>query len=299
MPDPHPRTILVTGAGRGLGFATALRLASAGHRLVLTARDGAKAQALAQRLAIERPGSQVTTHALELLSLASVRELAARRCEEGTPIDVLVHNAGMLFPPATRTLTADGLEVCLQAHAIAPLVLTRALLPVLSRPSRVWGLGSSLHRPGSRGVAVDFRRDDPQLDTRYHPERAYKNSKLALVWVARELERRLAPRRIHADVVCPGFVPTTAAAGAPTAGMRFVLRRILSLMPFATSVDESTEGLARLFGRTPLAEPGGRYFEHFTAVEPSEQARDDELAAWFWRWACERAGLPERLEDEG
>lgn len=292
-----PRTILVTGANRGLGLTTAERLARAGHRLVLTARDDAKARATADRIEQARAGAVVAAHAVDLTSLAAVRELAARLVARGQPIDVLVHNAGMLFPAERRVLTEDGIEACLQVHAVAPMLLTRMLLPVLARPARVWALGSSLHAPGTHGAPVGFDHDDPNLDQHYHPERAYKNSKLALLWVAYALEPRLAARGVHMDVVCPGFVPTTAAVGAQGWFSRFMLRRIMPHMSFTTSLEDSADGLARLFGQTPLDEPGGRYFTRWAVGESSEQSRDRAQVQRFWRWACARAGVSEALEE--
>ena len=76
--------------------------------------------------------------------------------------------------------------------------------------ARIVTVSSRLHLPGSRGRPVDFDFDDPQLVRGYHPDRAYKNSKLAVLWFTYELQRRLAGRKITANAVCPGFVPTTA-----------------------------------------------------------------------------------------
>ncbi|MEX1363608.1 MAG: SDR family NAD(P)-dependent oxidoreductase [Nannocystaceae bacterium] len=295
MATTSARTILVTGANRGLGQATSRRLARDGHRLILTARDEAKATLAEQQVRDAAPGAAVSTRVLDLASLASTRALAAALLDAGEPIDVLVHDAGVLFPPDERALTEDGVELCLQVHAVAPLLLTRALLPVLARPSRVWMLGSSLHYPGMRGAEVDYRHDDPNLDTRYHPERAYKNSKLALLWVAYELERRLGPHGVHVDVVSPGFVPATAASGVKRPLMRWAMQHVMPHMPFATTLDDSADHLAKLFGDSPADELGGRYFHEWKPKASSDQSLEPAQAQQFWRWACERAGLPEEV----
>lgn len=297
MPAAPPRTFLVTGSNRGLGQATARRLARGGHRLILTARDPAKAQAAAAGVREASPGAELRTEVLDLASLASTRALAARLVAAGEPIHVLVHDAGVLLPPEARALTEDGIELCLQVHAVAPLLLTRALLPVLARPGRVWMLGSSLHYPKMRGVEVDYRHDDPNLDTRYHPQRAYKNSKLALLWVAYELERRLGRHGLHTDVVSPGFVPTTAAAGMKRSVGRFVMKHLMPHMPFATTLDDSADHLAELFAQTPPDEDGGRYFHQWEPKPSSEQSLDRAQAERFWRWACERAGVSETVDE--
>ncbi len=293
-----PRSILITGANRGLGQAVAQRLARAGHRLLLTARDDEKAEAARAGVRTKVPRADVKIETLDLASLASTRALAARLREAGESLDVLVHNAGQLFPPPQRALTEDAIELCLQVHAVAPLVLTHALLPVLARPGRVWMLGSSLHYPGSRGEEVDYRHDDPNLDARYHPDRAYKNSKLALLWVVYELERRLGGSGVHTDAVSPGFVPTTAAAGVHSRLGRFMMTRLMPHMPFATTLEDSADAQAKLYGQTPPDEPGGRYFHQWVPTDSSPQSLDQAQARRFWAWACEQTGLPETLEGD-
>jgi len=287
-----PRRILITGANRGLGLAVARRLAMQGHELMITARNEAKARSAVGTILEDHPDASVESSVLDLSSLDSVRQVGGALVARDRLFDVVVHNAGMLFPSQERALTDSDVEESLQVHAVAPLLLTRLLMPVMARPSRVWIVGSSLHYPGSRGPDVDFRFDDPNLDTRYIPERAYKNGKLAALWVAYELERRLADAGIHADVVSPGFVPKTAAAGVQGWLRRAALEHVLSRMPFARSVDDSSAGMATLFTETPLDEPGGRYFKDWKPVPSSEQSRDNEQAKRFWCWACERADLP-------
>ena len=280
-----PRRILVTGGNRGIGLATAVGLTRAGHQVCITARRESDARdALAQI-----GGTSASWVQLDLASLAATRRCAEELIARGDRFDVVLHNAGVLIPSKTRTRTEDGMEQTLQVNAIAPLQLTLALRPILSSPARLVWTGSSLHQPDSRGGAsVDLRLDDVDLATGYHPHRAYKNSKLAQIWISRELERRFGPDGLHSDVVCPGFVPTTAAAR--TRGLkRFALRHILPRMPFASSVDEAARRLTEAC-QAPLDEPGGRYFHAGQLEEPSADARDPERAAKFYALALSRIG---------
>ncbi len=295
--------ILLTGANRGLGLATAKRLAAAGHELILTTRTEAKGAAALAEIREAAPRAKLEHHTLELASFAAVRACAeaVSRAHAGD-IDVLLLNAGELFASPSPTRTADGLERTLQINAVSQLLLARLLLPALARPARIIALGSSLHQPDSRGAAVEFRFDDPQLEGpgRYHVDRAYKNSKLALLWIVFELERRLGPAGVHADAVCPGFIPTTAAEG-PSARLnplqRFALRHILPRMPFATALDDAAARLSALVGELAgRDEVGGRYYHRWAPAAPSADARDPEQAARFWRMACAWVGLPPELE---
>ena len=153
-------------------------------------------------------------------------------------------------------------------NVLAPFLLTGLLLPALERaPSaRVVTVSSRLHLPGSRGEPVDFDFEDPQLEHGYNPDRAYKNSKLAALWFAYELQRRLAPRPITSNAVCPGFVPATAAASTQGA-MHFVMAHLMPHMPFATSVDAATDSFVFMALDPSLDGVGGRFFGERHPIE--------------------------------
>jgi retinol dehydrogenase-12 len=274
------RTLLVTGANRGIGQKTAEKLATRGHRVIVTARDVPKRDATVA--ALRDQGLDVEGVVLELASQASIRA-ALPRLQALGPYDVVLHNAGVLLAPETRSLTEDGCELALQVNVLAPLWLTEAMVEALSRPSRVILVGSMLHEPGQRGAEVDLRLDDPNMDAHYHHERAYKNSKLAQFWVQRSWEAAWAGRGIHTDVVCPGFVPVTAAEHV-RGPMHFLMRHVMPHMPFASSLDEAADVVVSWCER-PLDEPGGRYFDGHQQKVPSDDARDPEKASTFVAWA--------------
>ena len=285
-------TILLTGGGRGLGRVTAGKLAASGHRVLLAARTDAAAEAAAARIRSTHPGAAVEARAVDLSSLAAVREFAVREADRGEPLDVLFHIAGVMQTSPVRRLTVDGLEETLAVNVLAPFLLTNLLIPSLERSSaaRVIVVSSRLHLPGSRGVPVAFDFDDPQLERGYHPERAYKNSKLAALWFTYELQRRLPPRHVTANAVCPGFVPATVAASTHGA-MRFAMRHVLPRMPFATSVDAATDSFVFMATDPSIEGVGGRFFGERHPIESSPEARDPELARRFWHLAADLTGL--------
>jgi NAD(P)-dependent dehydrogenase (short-subunit alcohol dehydrogenase family) len=274
------KSILLTGGNRGIGRLTVQELLRRGHYVVFTSRSPEAGEATRTELVRSIRGARLELRLLDLCSLSSVRALASTLIHDDRQFDVIVHNAGTLNPPAQRTLTADGIEQTLQVHTVGPYLLSTLLVPDLNRPSRLLFIGSDLHRPQSRGARVDFRFDDPFLDERYHPERAYKNAKLAQLWLMREWERRYGVEGIHADVLCPGFIPVTASATAHGA-MKFLLRRVLPWMPFATAPDEAAY-LEADWAEGNAAAAGGRYFDGRAIVDPSPEARDPELARALW-----------------
>ncbi|MGO9179344.1 MAG: SDR family NAD(P)-dependent oxidoreductase [Candidatus Limnocylindrales bacterium] len=286
------KTILITGGGRGLGRATAAKLAADGHRVILVARRQEAAQTAAEEITRRHPGARVEPRSVDLSSLSAVRSFAAALGLD-EPIAVLFHVAGVMQTSPTRRLTVDGYEETLAVNVLAPFLLTHLILPALERsPSaRVVTVSSRLHLPGSRGAPVDFDFNDPQLEHGYHPERAYKNSKLAVLWFTYELQRRLPPHPITANAVCPGFVPATVAAS--THGpIRFAMRRLLPRMPFATSVNAASDSLAFMALDPSLEGVGGRFYGEMHAIESSPEACDRDRARRFWELAADLTAVP-------
>ncbi|MET8355084.1 MULTISPECIES: SDR family NAD(P)-dependent oxidoreductase [unclassified Micromonospora] len=148
------RTVLVTGATRGIGKATALGLACLGARVAITGRDRVRTEAAAGE--VRAVGGQVDSFVADLSSQAEIRRLADEALERLPRIDVLVNNVGGYWN--TRRITPDGLEHTFAVNHLAPFLLTNLLLDQLRRsaPSRVVSVASNAQRLGR----IDF--DDLQ-----------------------------------------------------------------------------------------------------------------------------------------
>ncbi|HET9646898.1 MAG TPA: SDR family NAD(P)-dependent oxidoreductase [Microlunatus sp.] len=274
------RRVLVTGGNRGIGFGLVAGLLARGDRVVLTARDHQRGEDARRRLLADHPGAEIGLEFVDVSSPESIDELAERLLADGRPIDGLINNAGILLAPPERTLTPEGVELTLATNTLGPMLLTERLMPLLAPAARVLCMTSRLHRPESRGDAVRFDPDDPNLDRGYSPDRAYKNSKLALIWVAEELDRRV-PEGVTCNAVCPGFVPRTAAPY--TKGLlKFELRFILPRLPFTVSVEQAAEDVLWALDDASLAGRGGLYLTDRAVAEPSADARDLDQADRFW-----------------
>ena len=286
------KTVLITGGGRGLGRVTAAKMAAAGCRVILVARTPAASTEAADEIRRSNSEAIVEPVWVDLSSLAQIRAFAETVVQRDETIDVLFHVAGVMQTSPTRRLSGDGFEETLAVNVLAPFLLTGLLLPALERaPSaRVVTVSSRLHLPGSRGEPVDFDFEDPQLEHGYNPDRAYKNSKLAALWFTYELQRRLAPRPITSNAVCPGFVPATAAASTQGA-MHFVMAHLMPHMPFATSVDAATDSFVFMALDPSLDGVGGRFFGERHPIESSPESLDVDRAQRFWTLASELTGL--------
>jgi NAD(P)-dependent dehydrogenase (short-subunit alcohol dehydrogenase family) len=192
----HPtRVIALTGATDGLGRALADRLAERPDTLlILHGRNPDKLDGLRHDLRGSAAG--VVTVTADLAELAQVRALAAQIAAVTDRLHVLVNNAGVAA--ADRRLTVDGHERSFAVNYLAPFVLTRDLLALLTAgaPARVVNVASLGHSP------IDF--DDLTLARGYTGQRAYGRSKLALVADGFTLAGHLPADRITVNSLHPG-----------------------------------------------------------------------------------------------
>ena len=200
--DTAQRVAVVTGASSGIGLHTALGLARAGMRVVMTGRDRARTEQ-ARRWVIERSGSDRVDMALADFSrLAEVRRLADEILAGHDRLDVLVNNAGLVSPQ--YRLSADGYELTFAVNHLAPFLLTTLLLDRLkaSAPARIVTVASEAHRRNRLDIADMTRPADWTM------MRAYGRSKLCNILFTRELASRLEPDQVVATCLHPGMVAT-------------------------------------------------------------------------------------------
>src|SRR6266852_3208760 len=187
VPGQQGRLAVVTGANTGLGFETARVLAGRGASVVLAVRDTEKGKRAAARIAGPAPGADVTVQPLDLACLESIRAAAAELRARHPGIDLLINNAGVMFPP--RQATGDGFELQFGTNHLGHFALTGLLLEqMLPVPgSRVVTVSSIAHRVRAR---ITF--DDLQGERSYRRVAAYSQSKLANLMFTYELQRRLS-----------------------------------------------------------------------------------------------------------
>jgi NAD(P)-dependent dehydrogenase (short-subunit alcohol dehydrogenase family) len=147
-PDLTGTTAVVTGANTGLGFAASAVLAAEGAHIIMAARNHDKASVAADRIRKSTPQAAVEVVELDLSSLESVREAAARISAHHAYVDILVNNAGVMALPEGRA--TDGFETQFGVNHLGHWALTAQLLPATRTSPATSVHGRPTARPNLR-----------------------------------------------------------------------------------------------------------------------------------------------------
>jgi NAD(P)-dependent dehydrogenase (short-subunit alcohol dehydrogenase family) len=266
--------VVITGANSGIGRAATEVLAGLGARVTMVCRDGARAElARAELAAATGRADLLTVERCDLSRLDDVAALAARLT---APVDVLIHNAGLL--PAARTDTPDGLEMTWATHVAGPHLLTRLVRPRLSPGARVVWVSSG-------GMYLAPLVAPGTVPTPYDGVRAYALTKRAQVVLASlwaEHDPALVSVSMH-----PGWADT-AAVQASLPRFRAVTR---PLRRDAAGGADTIAWLAAVPGEALAS--GAFYFDRAKRgiyVAPWQRESPAARAA-LWRW-CEDLAVP-------
>lgn len=292
IPDQTGRTVLVTGANSGLGFLTCLELARHGARVIMTARDLEKGRGAQARILATGSKGRVDLRQLDLANLDQVKAFGERLITEGTPVDVLVNNAGVMMPP--RSLTPQGHELQFGVNHLAHFALTGLLLPQLlaRRDGRVVTVSSDLHKRGR------IRFDDLTGSRGYGRVAFYAQSKFANVLFALELDRRLKAAGVPVKSVLahPGYAATNLQLNGPSGILKLFLRFGNRVLAQAAEMGV----LPQLYASTAPDVEGGVFIGpdgknekqgYPTRVQPAEAARDTTLAKRLWQLSEDLTGV--------
>jgi len=294
--DQSGRSFVVTGANSGLGFETALQLAAHGARVLLTSRTDAKGSAAVERIRAAHPNASVEYRVLDLADLDSVRAFAAAITSDPITVDVLVNNAGVMYPP--RIVTKQGFESQFATNHLGHFALTGLLFDTICRggDARVVTVSSLEHKRGS----IHF--EDLTGEKSYSPRVFYQQSKFANVLFGLELDRRVRAAGIPVRSVLahPGWSATNLQTSGPTGGMRQLMK--LGNRVLAQSAEIGA--LSQLFAATDQAAGSGRFYGpngfaemrgYPTEVRPAPAATDEDTARHLWDLSEELTGVTFRF----
>lgn len=290
-------TAVVTGGASGVGYEVALALACRGWQVSIADRNREGGALATERIRDAHPGSAVEFHPLDLASLSQVKTFAALINRHDEPLDLLVNNAGIL-PSLERRATVDGHELTLGIALLGHYALTLQLLPSLKRAPapRVVTTSSLVQAQAS----IDF--DDLHARHSYEPQRAYNQSKLAVLMFALELDVRARAAKLPlASLAAHPGIARTAIGAARLEEPPRRLRDRLEILAFNAAMrwagQSAAEGAQPLLhaATAPDAQGGEFYgpggFAQWRGaprrVSPSRKAQDPAQRARLWD-ECEK-----------
>jgi NAD(P)-dependent dehydrogenase (short-subunit alcohol dehydrogenase family) len=187
------KTVIITGASRGIGFETAIAFARAGYKVYATMRKPAKAAALYQKIAEE--ALNITLARMDVDNDESVKECMETILSENKIIDVLVNNAGVERHGAVEELLMLDFKAVMETNYFGVLRCIKALLPSM--------------RANRQGCIINITSISGKIAT--SPLGAYAASKFALEAVSEALAQEIKPFNVRVAIVEPGIINTEMA----------------------------------------------------------------------------------------
>ena len=194
---------IITGADGGMGTEITRAVAKAGYRIIMACYHPKKAEVVRERLSKETGNPDLEVMAIDLSSMQSVVAFASQILERNLPIALLMNNAGTM--ETGRHITEDGLERTVSVNYVAPYLLTRKLIPLMEKGSRIVNMVSCTYAIGR----LDFP-DFFHLGKRggFWRIPVYSNTKLALTLFTVNLANRVKEKGIVVNAADPGIVST-------------------------------------------------------------------------------------------
>jgi len=212
------KVAVVTGAGRGIGKAIALRLAGEGATIAACGRTLANVESTAGE--IVKAGGKATAYAVDVANSAQVTETCEKILKEFGRVDVLVNNAGITRDQLLLRMTDAEWDAVLDTNLKGAFCFTRTISRAMlkQRSGRIINITSIIGLTGNAGQSN------------------YAASKAGLIGFTKSVARELASRGITANAVAPGFIVTemTDGLGEPA---REMLKTRIALGRLGTAED--------------------------------------------------------------
>ncbi len=224
---------LVTGAGRGIGRAIALRFAAEGADVICLSRTAENSEKVAAE--VRAAGRRAWAHAVDVADAAAVTATIGKALAEAGRVDILVNNAGVTRDTLLMRMSDADWDTVLGTNLKGAFLVTKALALafVKQRSGRIINVSSIIGLIGNAGQSN------------------YAASKAGLIGFTKSMARELGSRGITVNAIAPGFIETDM-----TAVLSEELRKgMLSKIPLNRLGQPEDIALAALY----LAGPAGRY----------------------------------------
>jgi 3-oxoacyl-[acyl-carrier protein] reductase len=226
----QPRTVVITGASRGLGLGIARKLVGAGYRVIAVARRETKE--LTAAIAAARRSKSGSLHfvGFDLGHIDQIPDFVRRLRKEFGPLYGLVNNAALGFDGVLATMHNSQIEELVRVNTLSPMVLTKyAVRSMMSeRSGRIINVASIIGFTGYSGLSV------------------YAATKASMLGFTRSLAREVGRLGITVNAVAPGFLDTAMTHGLGDEQRQQVMRR--SALRRLASVDDVANAVEFLLG---------------------------------------------------
>src|SRR6266550_3994245 len=200
---------VVTGAGRGIGHAIAVRLASDGARVACVSRTEANAKKTATEINATRPDT-ARAYAVDVADHAAVQKVGAQIAEDFGAIDILVNNAGVTRDGLSMRMSVEDWDTVINTNLKGAFNFVQAVQRAMikQRSGRIINISSVIGLIGNAG------------------QTNYAASKAGLLGLTKSLARELASRNITVNAVAPGFIATDLTNALPEEIQKSIQERI-------------------------------------------------------------------------
>lgn len=185
--NPSPRTVLITGAGSGLGAAMATRFAAGGWQVIVADRDSGRAESMAAEL-----GDRGESVIMDVTEDADWERAVEHVREHHGHLDVLINNAGVAVGGSLEETPLDDWRWVININLMGVVAGCKAFAPMM----RERGTGHIINVASFAGFA-----GAPQIN-------AYGTAKAGVIAMSEMLRAELMPAGVNVSVLCPAFVRT-------------------------------------------------------------------------------------------
>lgn len=289
IPNLNGRKVIVTGSNTGLGYETALALYQAGANVTIACRSRDNAEKAINKMKAVGGEGTLTFRELDLSSLNNIKQFVERFISENQMLHLLINNAGIASPPSSKT--AEGFEMQFGVNFLGHFALTGLLYSLLKDTdgSRIVTISSN----GYQGAIIDF--DNLKSEKDYNPLREYRQSKLANLIFAIELDRRIKNKKqqILSIAAQPGANATELTRHMSAEEIVMGKQRLGEFM-------EPWQGaLSILFAATSNEASGGNMYEpqdlglrgYPVKASIQNNAFNEQIAKKLWDFAEQTTGI--------
>ena len=200
------KSIVITGASKGIGRAIALKFAAQGFNVAVCARKQADLDSLKAELQAQSSTIKVLAVSCDVRKKDEVLAFAKQVAESFGTVDVLVNNAGVFLPGEVHSEPEGTLEQLIETNLYSAYHISRALIPAMKERKS----GSIFNVSSVAGIQA------------YHNGGSYSISKFALQGFSKALREELKPHNIKVTTLVPGATLTNSWAGSGLPDERFI-----------------------------------------------------------------------------